>query len=468
MNIITFWGAARTVTGSRHLVQTADGRRILLDCGLFQGARDFLPYNRHFGFSPHAVDALILSHAHLDHCGLIPRLCSEGFSGPIFCTAATLELTRLMLQDAASIQEEDTRYINKLRAREGLPPVEPLYTQADVSRCLRLFRPIPFHETFEPLIGIRCTFTVAGHILGSAVVNLELPASEASVPLRLCYTGDLGRYNDDIMLPPGEALPADVVICESTYGDRLHPAETDTAAELLSALEYTCLTKKGVLVIPAFSVGRTQGLLYHLNSLYNSGRLPPVDIFVDSPMAQEATRIVRRFPELYNVKVRRELEKDADVFGFPGLYYVQSHEESKRLNERSAPFVVISASGMADAGRVKHHILHRIGDPRNTILLTGYSEPDSLAARLKSGARSVRIFGKEHKVRCEVQSLQSMSAHGDVHDILRFLEPFRASGLKKLFLVHGMYNAQLHLAHMCRSRGFEHVEIPERASHRML
>lgn len=468
MNRITFWGAARTVTGSRHLVETADGRKILLDCGLFQGAREYLPYNRHFGFAPHTVDALILSHAHLDHCGLIPRLCREGFSGPIYCTPATLELTRLMLEDAASIQEEDTRYVNKLRAREGVGPLEPLYTQADVTRCLHQFQTVPFHESFEPLKGISCTFTVAGHILGSAVVNLTLPATENSDALRLCYTGDLGRYDDDIMLPPGEALPADVVICESTYGDRLHPTQMDTATELLSVLEYTCLTKKGVLVIPAFSVGRTQGLLYQLNSLYNSGRLPAVDIFVDSPMAHEATRIVRRFPELYNIKVRRELEQDADIFGFPGLYYVQSHEESKRLNERTTPFVVIAASGMADAGRVKHHILHRIGDPRSTILLTGYSEPDSLAGRLKSGARRVRIFGEEHEVRCDVQSLQTMSAHGDVHDLLRFLEPFRVSGLKKLFLVHGPYEAQLHMAQMCRTRGFEHVEIPERGSVRML
>ncbi|MCX7649441.1 MAG: MBL fold metallo-hydrolase [Flavobacteriales bacterium] len=461
MNTITFWGAARTVTGSKHLIDTADGRRILLDCGMFQGAREKTALNQHFGFAPSSVDAVLLSHAHIDHCGLLPRLCREGFTGPIFCTPATYELTRLMLYDAASIQEEDVRHINKLRHRQGIGPVEPLYDTGDVTHCLRQFTTFPFHQPFEPLKGITCTFTVAGHILGSAVVNLELPQTGADQPLRLCFTGDLGRYNDEVMLPPGPALPADVLVCESTYGDRLHPSDAHTADELLHEIEYTCRTKKGVLVIPAFSVGRTQGLLYHLNNLYNEGRLPPVDIFVDSPMAREATEIVRRFPELYNPKVQRIRAEDADVFGFPGLWFVPSHEESKRLNARTDPFVVISASGMADAGRVKHHILHRISSPRNTILLSGYSEPESLAGRLKSGASRVRIFGQELEVRCDVRSLRTMSAHGDAHDLLAFLDAFPRHQVRKLFLVHGDFPAQLHFADMCRAKGFHRVEIPD-------
>ncbi|MCS6981409.1 MAG: MBL fold metallo-hydrolase [Flavobacteriales bacterium] len=467
MTTLTFRGAARTVTGSRHLLELPDGRRILMDCGLFQGSSEYLHLNSHFGFAPHSINALLLTHAHIDHCGLIPRLCREGFAGPIFCTPATRELTRLMLYDAAHIQEEDIRHINKLRLKQGVGAAEPLYTSGDVTRCLKQFQTVPFGEKFEPLPGVECLFTVAGHILGSAVINLIFQDSKGQ-PIRLCYTGDLGRYNDPIMLAPGQPMPADYVICESTYGDRLHDEDADTASELLSEIEYTCLTKKGVLVIPAFSVGRTQGLLYHLNSLYNKGKLPSVDIFVDSPLAREATQVVRRFPELYNERLRKELEKDADLFGFPGLFFVETHEESQKLNERKHPFVVIAGSGMADAGRVKHHIMHRIDDRKNTILITGYAEPETLAGRLKSGAKEVRIFGNEFPVRCEVHTLRSMSAHGDAHDLLRFLTAFEPKKLRRLFLVHGNYESQLYFADLCRAKGYTSVDIPSLGAVRSL
>jgi len=467
MNRITFWGAARTVTGSKHLIETAKGQKILLDCGMFQGLRENLQYNKHFGFSPAEVEAVILTHAHIDHSGLIPRLCREGFSGKIFCTPATQELTRLMLYDSAKIQEEDTRFVNKYREKEGIRLVEPLYTTSDVTRCLIQFKSVDFFVPFEVLEGVYCTFTVAGHILGSAVANITLQGGEGQ-QIKICYSGDLGRYDDEVMLAPGQALSADYIICETTYGDRLHLKDFRTEEELLNEIEYTCLIKKGVLVIPAFSVGRTQGLLYHLNSLFNSGRLPPIDIFVDSPMAREATDIVRRFPHLYNEQVRGLLEKDSDVFGFPGLFFINNSEDSKRLNERNEPFVVISASGMADAGRVKHHIRHRISDRKNTILFTGYSEPETLGGKLSSGQKKVKIYGEELDVRCEVHKLQSMSAHGDVHDLLTFLEQFDPRKVKRLFLVHGSYDAQEHFGAMCRAKGFLNVDIPERGAIRTL
>ncbi len=458
---IAFHGAARTVTGSKHLLTLKNGRRLLLDCGMFQGmGRDTDALNRNLGFDAATVDYLILSHAHIDHSGLIPKLVKDGFRGPIFATPATKDLAAVMLEDSAGIQESDLKFINKRRAAEGLPYLEALYQQEDVERAMSLFVAVPYHEwhTIEP--DIEFCFTDAGHIIGSAAVHLKI--TEDNKPQRLTFSGDVGRYRDIILKSP-EVFPhqADYIILESTYGNSLHDEFHPTPDVLLEWIEKTCVQKKGKLIIPAFSLGRTQEVLYALNQLWLEKRLPDFNYYVDSPLSMDATRILKSYPQYFNNRIQKVLEKDDDPFDFPGLKFTKSVEDSKNLNYHKEPCVIISASGMADAGRIKHHISNNIENSRNTILLTGYCEPNSLGGRLKNKPKEVSIFGQVHEVNAEVGQMRSMSAHGDYDDLCQFLGCQDATQVKQLFLVHGEPEVQEDFKKRLLRKGYKEVEIPD-------
>lgn len=457
---IAFHGAARTVTGSKHLLTLNNGRKYLLDCGMFQGLGQATSgLNRNWGFDPAEVNHLILSHAHIDHSGLIPKLTKDGFAGNIFCTPATKELTEMLLVDSAEIQEDDVKYANKKRAAEKQPYLKPLYTVADAEQSFDHLRPLDYDQWHAIDEFVEVMYTDAGHIIGSAVVNLRI--KENGKVTGLTFSGDVGRYRDVILRSPAVFPQADYIILESTYGNSLHELNITTPDILLDWIHKTCIQKKGKLIIPAFSVGRTQELLYHLNQLEVERRLPDLDYFVDSPLSVKTTELVKRYPQYFNKAIQRTLESDTDPFAFKGLKFVKTVAESKLLNFRNEPCVIISASGMAEAGRVKHHISNNIENSRNTILMTGYCEPDSLGGRLLSGRKEVSIFGVLHEVHAEVGAVHSMSAHGDYEDLSQFLAGQDPRQVKRLFLVHGEYNVQQQFRQRLLKKGFTDVEIPE-------
>jgi len=438
-----------------------NGKKVLLDCGMFQGlGKDTDAMNRDFGFDAKEVDVMVLSHAHIDHTGLIPKLYKEGFRGKIFCTPATKELTGILLLDSAEIQEDDTKFSNKRRAAEGLPYLQPLYTIEDAKNSLGLFVEFEYDIWFDVTDGVKAMFTDAGHIIGSACVHLQI--QENGKQTALTFSGDVGRYRDVILKSPEDFPQADYIIMESTYGNSLHEMNLTTPDMLLQWIQKTCLQKKGKLIMPAFSVGRTQEILYALNQLEFENRLPPVDYFVDSPLSIEATEVVKKYPQNFNKTIQHVLQTDNDPFMFNGLKYIKTVEQSKMLNFRSDPFVVISASGMADAGRVKHHISNNIENSRNTILMTGYCEPTSLGGRLVAGAKEVSIFGVQHEVNAEIGAIRSMSAHGDYEDLSQWLAHQEKRLIKKLFLVHGEYDVQVDFKQRLLKKGFFDIEIPER------
>jgi metallo-beta-lactamase family protein len=455
---VQFFGAARTVTGSKHLVTTAKGFKILLDCGLFQGLNTH-HLNQDFGFDPAEVDALVLSHAHIDHTGLLPRLVSKGFAGPIYCTAATKDLATLLLGDSARIQENDVERINKRRQRRGEELLESLYSVEDVEQTIKQMIPMPFHEYFMINEDVSAMFTHTGHILGSAAVNLQV--KDVSRTIQLTFTGDIGRPNDKILVSP-EAFPqADYIIAESTYGNKVHPPEADVKRELTNIVQRVCVEQKGKLIIPAFSIDRTQELVFALDQLESEGVLPPVKVFIDSPLSVNATQVMKNHEECFNPAVLSYIKKDGDAFGFPTLVYVSSVEESKKINESNEPCIIISASGMAEAGRIKHHIANNIGKPECCILLVGYASPDSLAGALKRGDHDVTIFGEQHAVRAEVLVMDSFSAHGDYHEMMAYLDCQNKALVEDLFLVHGEYESQQAYQERLMAAGWKNVSIPD-------
>lgn len=457
---IAFHGAARTVTGSKHLLTLSNGRKYLLDCGMFQGlGQATSELNRHWGFNPSEVDHLILSHAHIDHSGLIPKLTKDGFTGNIYCTPATKELTEILLIDSAEIQEDDIKYVNKKRATEHKPYFEPLYRVEDAENAFQFLKAVDYNQWHAIDDFVDLMYTDAGHIIGSAVVNLRI--KENGKVTHLTFSGDVGRYRDVILRSPAQFPQADYIILESTYGNSLHELTDTTPDQLLHWIEETCLKKKGKLIVPAFSVGRTQELLYHLNQLELENRLPNLDYFVDSPLSVKATELVKRYPAYFNKTIQKVLESDADPFAFKGLKFIRSSQESKQLNYRNEPCVIISASGMAEAGRVKHHISNNIENSRNTILMTGYCEPESLGGRLLSGRKEVHIFGMLHEVHAEISVIHSMSAHGDYEDLSQFLANQDPRKVKRLFLVHGEFYVQQQFRERLIKKGFTDVEIPE-------
>ncbi len=464
---IAFHGAARTVTGSKHLLTLKNGKKYLLDCGMFQGmGKDTDAMNRVWGFEPEEVDHLILSHAHIDHSGLIPKLVKDGFGGKIFCTPATRELTEVLLEDSAGIQESEIKYENKRRANEGLPYLKPLYDTNDALAAFDRFVQVEYGGWFTIDENIEVMYTDTGHIIGSAAVHLKI--KENDITRRLTFSGDVGRYNDAILKSPEEFSQADYIILESTYGNSLHDVQTTTPDQLLKWIEKACIQKKGKLIMPAFSVGRTQEILYALNQLELERRLPPIEYFVDSPLSVRATEIVKSYPKYFNKTIQKVLESDDNPFSFSGMKFIKTVDESKLLNFRNGPFVIISASGMADAGRVKHHISNNIENSHNTILLTGYCEPRSLGGKLLAGAKEVNIYGALHEVNAEIGSIRSMSAHGDYEDLCQFLACQDIKQVRKLFLVHGEYEVQQAFKQRLSHKGFEDIEIPEMHSETVL
>ncbi|WP_316808552.1 MBL fold metallo-hydrolase [Pedobacter agri] len=456
---IAFHGAARTVTGSKHLITLKNNTQILLDCGLFQGMGHVTDkLNDYFGFDPKKITYLILSHAHIDHCGLLPKLVADGFEGKIFCTPATMDLSRILMMDSAKIQMQDAEFSNR-HLREGEEMEEALYTDEDVTKTLSQMKIVAYEEDFKIDEHISLKFTDAGHILGSAAVHLTI--TEDGKTQKLTFSGDVGRYGDLLLKSPQQFDQADYILMESTYGDSLHKDLDPIEDMLFEIINHTCKVKKGKVIIPAFAVGRTQELLFALNGLELKGKLPDVPYYVDSPLSSKATEILRNHPEVYNNGVKQVLKVDHDIFGFKGLRFIESVEESKKLNEDPRPCVIISASGMADAGRVKHHIRNNIGNQKNTILMVGYCEPNSLGGQLIAGKKVVEIFRDEYEVKAEIQSIKSMSAHGDYEDLLQFLSCQDPAKVKQLFLVHGEYDVQQNFATRLKDHGFKHVAIPE-------
>ncbi|MDH4460439.1 MAG: MBL fold metallo-hydrolase [Flectobacillus sp.] len=455
---LQFHGAAQTVTGSKHLITTEKGTKILLDCGLFQGL-NIHHLNQQFGFDPAELDYVILSHAHIDHTGLLPRLVQKGFKGQIFCTSATKDLARLLLGDSARIQESDIERINKRRAKRGEELLENLYTQEDVEATISQMVAVNFREPIAICEEVSAFFTDTGHILGSAAISLTIKEGEKDI--HLFFSGDIGRPNDKILKSP-EAFPqADYIICESTYGAKLHEPEVDVKGHLLDIVQRVCVQQRGKLIIPAFSIDRTQELVYALDQLELEGKLPKIKVFVDSPLSVNATLVMKQHPECFNPDVLAYLEKgDGDAFGFPNLHYITSTEDSKKLNESSEPCIIISASGMAEAGRIKHHIANHIEDVRCCVLLVGYTTADSLGGQLKNQAKKVTIFGKEYDVRAEVAVMDSFSAHADYQEMVQYLSCQDKNKVKKLFLVHGELETQQIFREKLLAEGYLAVEIP--------
>lgn len=456
---LSFHGAARTVTGSKHVLTLSDNRKVLLDCGLFQGGKELQQLNYHFGFNPMEIDALVLSHAHIDHSGLIPRLVKEGFSGPIYCSPATADLVEILLKDSAKIQEEDTKFYNKRREVAGKEAVKPLYTIKDVEQALPLIVTRKLHQQFEVIPGVHCLYTDAGHILGSCAVNLTI--EDKGKTKRICFTGDIGRYNSPLLKNPEKFPQADIIICESTYGDSLHDDATLNEQVFYDIVQETCVKNKGKLIIPAFSVGRTQEIVYALNKLDIAGKLPPIRVFVDSPLSIAATEITKKHKECYNKHILEVMEGDEDPFGFKNLVYISERKDSQALNDFKDPCIIISASGMAEFGRIKHHIYHNIEQEKNTILIVGYCEPHSLGARLLNEDPKVKIFGEYMNKLAQIKKIKSFSAHGDYSDMLHYLSCQDPKQVDNFFLVHGEYLVQNNFKNKLIKVGFDFVEIPE-------
>jgi metallo-beta-lactamase family protein len=456
---IKFIGAAREVTGSKHLITTDLGKKILLDCGMFQGkGLETDGMNRDLGFDPSLIDHIILTHAHIDHAGLIPYMYKMGFRGSVVCSNATRDLCAIMLADSGFIQEHDTYTFNKRRAKKGLPLVTPIYTQADATACMSLFIGVPNEMKFRIDENIKVKFTNTGHMLGSGVANVQI--IENGQIKRIAYTGDIGRPVNRILASPLPFPQTDILITESTYGDRLHKDTQVAEEELLNIVVQTCVNKDGKLIIPAFSVGRTQEVVYSLNSFFNLGRLPKIDIFVDSPLAVNATTVFRMHPECFNKDFLHVMETDPDPFGFNSLFYITRVEDSKKLNDHKKPCVIISASGMMEAGRVKHHLANNISDPRNTILVVGYCAPTTLGARIVRGDKEVSIHGTVYEVKAEVKKIESFSGHGDYQEMIGFLDCQDKSALEKTFIVHGEYETQKKYASSLLNEGYKNIEIP--------
>jgi metallo-beta-lactamase family protein len=461
---IQFMGAARTVTGSKHLITTATGYRILLDCGLFQGINtDEL--NQDFHFDPASVDVLILSHAHIDHTGLVPRLVRQGFKGPIYATPATADLCQIMLMDSARIQVKDLERVNKRRRNRGEAELDMLYDETDVEQALSQLQPTPYGQRTYLTPDVSFLYTDTGHLLGSAAISLSItePNGSDNVPVekRLMFSGDIGRPNDKILRTFEPFPQADYILCESTYGNKLHEPEPDMKAHLLRIVRETCVENGGKLLIPAFAVDRTQEIIYALDQLASEGQLPVIPVYIDSPMSVSATTVMRQHEDDFNPEILAYIKKDGDAFDFPNLHYIADVAHSKAINDRPGPCIVIAPSGMAEAGRIKHHIKNNIEDPRTTILFVGYASPNSLGGILKRGDKEVNIFGERFQVKARIEVMDSLSAHGDANEMLQFLSCQNPASVKRLFLVHGELEKQQVWRGTLLKAGYQHVEIPD-------
>lgn len=460
---IQFLGAANEVTGSKHLITTRSGKRILLDCGMYQGkGMETDAANRDLGFDPKTIDCVVLSHAHIDHSGLLPYIYKLGFRGDIISTPATRDLCAIMLQDTAFIQAQDIRWYNKKMDRLHKPKVQPLYDNNHVERCMQHFVTVGYGRRYRLFDGVYLTFTNSGHMLGSAVCSFEI--DEEGEVKRIAYTGDIGRAKSHILCSPQPFPQCDYLICESTYGDRLHDDALVSEEELLGVVDSTCVYKKGKLLIPSFSVGRTQEIVYVLNKLYNDGRLPHIPVYVDSPLSVNATHIFRMYLGELNEEVQDDLRFDDDPFGFNTLRYITDIRESKALNHNPSPCIIISASGMLEAGRIKHHVANHISDPSTTILIVGYCTPTSLGARIQNpDLKWISIFGFDHKIKAQVSKIEGFSGHGDYKEMIDYLtRSVNVEAVRRTFIVHGELAAQETYKDHLYEAGFRNIEHPEK------
>uniref|UniRef100_A0A7V2ZM52 MBL fold metallo-hydrolase n=1 Tax=Ignavibacterium album TaxID=591197 RepID=A0A7V2ZM52_9BACT len=456
---IQFIGGARTVTGSLHLLHI-NGKKILLECGLFQGRRkDTYDKNKNFPFDPKEIDALILSHAHIDHSGNIPNLVSKGFDGLIYATAATVDLCQIMLRDSAHLQEKDVEWVNKKRVKKGDSPVEPLYTLDDVEKAMEHFVGVQYNKTIELFDGINFSFRDAGHILGSAGVHIEIKENQ-NKKISLGFSGDIGRPESPVIKSPDVLRDLDVLIMESTYGNRLH-SPTEQVEEELAQTVNQVVNDNGKIIIPAFAVGRTQTIVYVLHKLFDQNRIPEIPIYVDSPLAVDATNVFRSHPECLDRETYRIfLQNGEDPFGFSRLKYIKKVEESKELNEKQGPMIIISASGMAEGGRILHHLANNIENPKNLILFVGYAAEHTLARKIMDGEQTVNIFGEEYKVKAKVKSMDYFSAHADQNELLDYLRLNPVKKLKNIFLVHGEEDQALPFRQKLLTKGYKSVDFP--------
>ncbi|MGH2538724.1 MAG: MBL fold metallo-hydrolase RNA specificity domain-containing protein [Candidatus Promineifilaceae bacterium] len=459
---IQFHGAARTVTGSQHLI-SVNGKQILLECGLYQGSRrESRDRNLRLPFDASAVDVLVLSHAHMDHSGNIPNLVKSGFKGDILCTYATRDLAAIMLRDSAKIQQYDIEYLNRKRAREELPPLQPIYTNEDVVESLKSFIGIGYDRPYPVMPGVQLTLYDAGHILGSAIVALDIEDHEAGRDLRLVFSGDLGRPDRPILRDPATIQAADVLLIESTYGSREHETGGDARRKVEDVINRT-YRRGGTVIVPAFAVGRTQELVYTLHQLVESRDIPhQLPVFVDSPLAIDATGIYRLHPEAYDEQVFEFLAQDQhhDPFGFDMMRYTRTTAESKELNFLDKPAVIISASGMMEGGRILHHLKNNIEDDRNAILITGWQAPHTLGRRLVDGEERVKILGEDYDVRANVVTVTGLSAHADRSELLDWAAAFqRKAG--RTFIVHGEMEPAMGLLNGLQELGYANVSVPE-------
>lgn len=454
---IDFLGAARNVTGSMHLL-TVNGKCILLECGLFQGRRqESFERNRNLPFDATTIHALVLSHAHIDHSGNIPNLVHSGFYGDIYATSATRDLCDIMLLDSAHIMETDVEYVNKKRIHQGLGPVEPIYTIPDARASLDRFAGLDYDHQTQIAPGVQLTFRDAGHILGSALCVLDI--TEDGRGFRLLFTGDLGREGLPILRDPQVVPQVDYLITESTYGARLHGTPKEAEDQLRDVVNKTA-TRRGKLIIPAFSVGRTQEIVYALHRLRNTGDIPHLPTFVDSPLSTDATEVFRRHPECYDAETLAFMRQDPNPFGFSELYYIRQVEESKALNSREEPMIIISASGMCESGRILHHLKNNIEDARNTILFVGFQAENTLGRRILDHNKQVPIFGEMYPLRAHVAHIDSYSAHADKNELLSYISKLDPKRLRKTFIVHGDEEAALALEKSLREVGVSETMVP--------
>ncbi len=431
---IQFLGATRTVTGSQFLIE-ANGQRLLVDCGLFQGHRqDTYDRNLNLQYQPRSIQAAILTHAHLDHCGDLPNLVKKGYEGPIYCTDATAHIADLVVRDSGHIQEADVEFVNRKRAKRGEAPVEPLYTAEDAARVAGYFQQVNYYTPFEPIPGVTARLVEAGHILGSAAVVLDVRENGSSQ--RLWFSGDIGRHHLPLLRDPVLPEEPNYLIMECTYGDKLHRDPEAAYTEFRDTVLRT-FNRRGKIIVPSLAIGRTQELIYLLNRMETDHELPSIPVYVDSPLAVSATNVFMAHSELFDDETQKFIRQGHHpALSFPTLKYIQSVEESKSLNDRHEPMVIISASGMAESGRILHHLRNNIGDPRNTIVIVSWQAPDTLGRRLAEQAPSVKIFGEVGERRAEVVTIGGLSAHAGQNALMDYAR--RGKGCaKQIFLVHG-------------------------------
>jgi len=455
---IHFLGATRTTTGSMYLLEV-NQQRILMECGLFQGRRDeSMERNRSFPFDVTKLDAVVLSHAHIDHCGNLPNLCKQGYGGNIYCTFATRDLAAIMLEDSAEIQKDDAIFVSKQRAKKGQPPVEPLYSAIDAEKAVRQFVGLNYDRPMPVANGVTITFRDAGHILGAAQIVLDI--QESGRKFRYLFSGDIGRGDDDILRDPEPVENVDFLQIEATYGGRDHSPKIDAKAELKRLVSDT-LAAKGKVIIPAFSIGRTQQIVYVFHQLTLAGELPAVPMYVDSPLSVNATEVHRLHPECFNEGIYKFLREKANPFGMENLTYIREVAHSKKLNELKDAAIIISASGMAEAGRIRHHLKNNIGDPKNLILFVGYCAEHTLGAQILARRNPVNIFGEPHEVRARIASIDAFSGHADRTELQAYVNRLTGN-IKKISVIHGEESQCLAFAERLRAiKPKAHVVVPD-------